>query len=277
METEQTRLDGLFSDFMTGLEVCTEHMEKTFGVTGLNEQLFGFKQSMSRSKNLKASPAWQILETAYRYAVEGTPPPNGFAYDLGSDPGFVLARAAPFGGFPSKDWETVVAACCARINLDNGYETDPEELALLAGVDVRFVRDAISARELSAREDGKGEASVSPVSASRWLLRREDFKPTQARDVALPMGSVKTPLDFRSAIVLARERAGIDTAQAAVKAGHPMVNAAVLERLERGMFCMTIDAIVPVAAAYGLEGKEFEEAVMRVFFRGEAEWHSERK
>lgn len=184
----------------------------------------------------------------------------------------MLAKATPLGGFPSKNWEFVVATSCARLCLDKGYEMDPENLALLAGVELSTVRSAINDGELLARDEGNGEASIRPTSASRWLLQRQDFKPTQVRDVALPIDSVKNPLDFRTAIVKARENAGIDTAQAAAAIGHPRVDAAALDRLERGLFGLPLEVLPSLAGVYGLDEKEFEAAVLRVFFHGDVDW-----
>ena len=273
MEKQEIRLEELYRVFSVELEKHMEITERVFGITGIMEQLFGSQTPSERSSFLKTNPAWRILETVYNYAVEGVPLPPDSINKMFSDAEFVLRTASYFGDFPSKEWANVISMSMVRNRMDYGGGVVAIDLALLAGVELRTVLDAVNDGKMLARDEGNGVVYISPVSASRWLLNRMDFKPTQARDVALPLGSVKTVLDFRTAILRAREKAGMDIAKAAAMVG-PMVDAADLERLERGILDLRAADRWRVAEAYGLDGKEFEEAASRVFYEREAAWMS---
>lgn len=180
METQRIRLEDLFRLFSAGVGECLWHAERPSRAFGLMGLLFGPPESAGCTEALRATPAWRIVEAAYRYGMEGVP----------SDFDPALER---LGGLmpPSGEWNTVIGTCEARRRLDGGAELDVDEIALLAMAGRRTVLDAINDGKLAAREEGGcGYLVVSPESASDWLLRRGDFQPTRAGDVAMPLERV---------------------------------------------------------------------------------------
>jgi len=68
----------------------------------------------------------------------------------------------------------------ARLSLDSGQPVSVEELAALAEMSDRSVRNALSA-EGGARLQADDSGRVSNEEALRWLAGRRNFKPTQRR------------------------------------------------------------------------------------------------
>ncbi|MGZ8212887.1 MAG: helix-turn-helix domain-containing protein [Methylosarcina sp.] len=69
----------------------------------------------------------------------------------------------------------------ARAALDNGDDLSLKELAILAGVDERTVRNAASSKDATSLKTKKsgGSTIVDSEEAKRWLASRPDFKPTE--------------------------------------------------------------------------------------------------
>jgi transcriptional regulator with XRE-family HTH domain len=72
-------------------------------------------------------------------------------------------------------------AANARVTLDNGDYLSLKEIALLAGVDERTVRNAASSKDANSLKTKKsgGSTIVDNDEAKRWLANRPDFKPTE--------------------------------------------------------------------------------------------------
>ncbi len=71
--------------------------------------------------------------------------------------------------------------CVARNHLDIGDDLNIKELALLAAVDERTIRNSASSKDensLNIKKSG-GSTIVENSEAIRWLSRRPDFKQTQ--------------------------------------------------------------------------------------------------
>jgi transcriptional regulator with XRE-family HTH domain len=69
----------------------------------------------------------------------------------------------------------------ARARLDDGDYLSLKEIALLAGVDERTVRNAASSKDENSLKTQKsgGSTIVNNDEAMRWLTTRPDFKPTE--------------------------------------------------------------------------------------------------
>jgi hypothetical protein len=141
-----------------------------------------------------------------------------------------------------------------------------EKLAFLAGVDVRTVRNAISAGELIGHKTDLG-LSIDNASARSWLNGRRGFKPTVIVGEAINgLQAVSTPADFGAYLVARRNKLGLDGKDKKIVVFHPGIDARAISEIEAGVFKLPINTAFPLADFYQLDRKEFLACVMRVFF-----------
>lgn len=273
IKTTSSTKDELRTDFITAAMGTFQALESQFAIEGVVEQVFGTNTD-PRKINLvfRLSPAWRTLSTLYEYAVNGVDKcPDGASSTIidGAD---VLQLASSEEYRPSAEWEAIVWMADGRHSLDDGSPVILEKLALLAKVDIRTVRNAISAGDLVALKikgnTAREQIHIDNASARRWLLGRKGFKPTVLKheDQTLSLGNVTTPSDF--AAFLVAQRAVIDRNGAAEKlvVFHPNVTGNALNEIEAGVFNMPLDAVFPIADFYQVSRKELLDCVMRVFF-----------
>ncbi len=75
----------------------------------------------------------------------------------------------------------VLALAEARMELDDGRNLSIEQVALLAGIDDRTMRNAMYVQgegHIGATKESYGGYTVTAVEARRWLCRRSDFSET---------------------------------------------------------------------------------------------------
>lgn len=155
---------------------------------------------------LRASNAWLTLSALFDYAVDVVQF-DLHAEDIVVGGAEVLSLATSENACPCDEWHQIVAMGDGRFALDAGDSVVVEKVALLANVDVRTVRNAISAGELGAEKVG-GVTLIENASARAWLLTRKGFRPTVLGDnVTTSMESVATPAEFGT--FLRRQRAKI--------------------------------------------------------------------
>ncbi len=269
------RKESLFEDFYRTARATFETLEIQFALKGICEQVFGGTPADS-GRNveaemhlLRANPAWRTLSALYDYAIDGLQhggDPESIVID-GSD---VLWLVTAENDRPSDEWRDIVAMSDGRFALDDGSAFSHNKLALLANVDLRTVRNAISAGELASFKQDD-EVLVENRSARRWLLGRKGFKPTvmQGDSATLQIDDISTPASFGAYLSDRRKRLGL-----AIEAGKPLVlhrrvSLDVLIQLEAGVFTSTLDAVFPMADFYQVGRKAFLNCVMRVFFNEE--------
>ncbi|MCA8947609.1 MAG: hypothetical protein KDB29_15340, partial [Planctomycetes bacterium] len=157
-----------------------------------------------------------------------------------------------------------------RNALDGGSSVLMEKLAYLADVDVRTVRNAISAGELVAFKVTDGlqpGIHIENASARSWLQGRRGFTPTVYRgETAQAIGDVSSPAEFGAFLVARRDQLGLDAGEGKLLPLVPGVNAKGLAAVEAGVFELPLNAVNPLADFYQLDRKAFLECVMRVFF-----------
>jgi hypothetical protein len=88
----------------------------------------------------------------------------------------ILANASSAGSA----LDSIRALASGRWALDHGGSLTPQQIARLAEVDLKTVRNAISAKEM-ATEDG----TVPAASALEYLSKRRNFRPSQWRESGL--------------------------------------------------------------------------------------------
>lgn len=263
---KRTAKEDLFGGFYYAALAALEALEFQYDVEGVVEQVFGpdpQDNEEEAKRRLRESRPWRTLSDLYDYAVDGVDhgnEPPSIVID-GSD---VLKLATSENHRPADEWDEIVSMADGRFALDDGMSIELYKVALLAGVDVRTVRNAISAGELTASKHGD-MVFVENSSARRWLHGRKGFKPTVHRDAGDlgELASVKTPAAFGAFLAARRQRLGLGSSVVPLVPGVP---AEELAKLEAGMFPVPLDAAFPMADFYQVSRKEFLEAVMRIFF-----------
>lgn len=267
----------LFNDFFRSALGTMEALEQHYGVTGVVEHIFG-KDGSSRENedqakaSLRKSYAWTELSALYEYALHGIVSdldgPSSVVIN-GSD---VLKLATSEEWWPSSEWDDIIAMGDGRFALDDGEEITIYKLSLLAKVDQRTVRNAISAGHLVVNKRNtmlEGEQlCVENASARRWLYGRKGFRPTvvTSDDHLLNLTTLSGPAEFGSFLVSQRKRIGLDTEDGKLVVLHTSVDPQVIAQLEAGIFSLPLDAVFPLADFYQVSRKELLDTVMRVFF-----------
>lgn len=269
-------MDQLFDDFYNAAEGTFRSLEVQYLVNGVCDQIFGVDADEETGKSsLRKSHAWNTLEALYEYAVNGVEPGKGFEGpdSLVIDASDVIKLASSENYLPSDTWEDLIAMGDGRFGLDSGNPVLPYKLALLANVDIRTVRNAISAGELIAfKSEFDGEAYVENGSARRWLHGRRGYKPTVKNENAasgLPIEGISTPAEFSAMLLSQSKQIGLSEQEATPSVEHPCVTQKALSELEAGIFALPLDAVFPIADYYLLDRKKFLQCVMRVFFNEE--------
>lgn len=274
-KTQASVIEQLFHDFYHAAQGTFRALEVHYLVNGVCEQIFGVDSDEEAGKaNLRKSYAWATLVALYEYAVNGVEPGEGFegSDDLVIDASDVIELASSENYMPSAKWDTLIAMGDGRFALDSGNPILPYKLSLLANVDIRTVRNAISAGELVAfKSEFDGEVYVENGSARRWLHGRRGFKPTLKEEdsAGVSIDSVSTPAEFGAMLASRRKNIGLNEQEAKPSVAHPSVTPLALSELEAGVFALPLDAIFPLADYYLLDRKKLLQCVMRVFFKEE--------
>lgn len=273
--TQAKIMDRLFDDFYYAAKGTLDALEDRYAINGVCAQIFGDDADDSTAKeHLRKSYAWATLQAIYDYAVHGIRPSaeHDGESSLVINASNVLKLASSEDYWPSKEWDNIIWMGDGRFGLDEGSPILLEKLALLANVDVRTVRNAISSVELvSFKKDSDGGIYIENASARRWLLGKKGFKPTVLQnDIAHnKLANVQTPADFGLFIAAQKKRIGIDQVDKKLVPRYPCARPDTLAELESGVFNLPLDAVFPVADFYQLHRKEFLACVMRVFFPDE--------
>ncbi len=164
----------------------------------------------------------------------------------------------------------IVARGDGRFCLDDEEDIHLDKLALLAEVDIRTVRNAISAGELSAvkRNDIVHPGIyVDNSTARRWLQGRRGFKPTVFHGRASQhIEHIGSPSEFGAFLTARRNELGLDVSENKLVPLCPGVDAKSIVTIEAGVFALPLSAVNPIADFYQLNRKTFLSCVMRVFF-----------
>lgn len=271
--------EELFEDFFDTAWNSLFALELQFGIEGVRDQVFGKDAEEPEAKEkLRNSPAWKTLTRVYDYAVNGVDPEDDTPDSLVIDGSDVLKLVASENYWTCETWDNIIAMGDGRFSLDDGNPIALYKVALLAKVDIRTVRNAISAGELIAFKSGDGgEVFIENASARRWLHGRRGFKPTvsQSSQEVQHLETITTPAKFGVFLTARREQLGLGNEADKPLISHPSATPQAISQLESGVFTLPLDAVFPVADFYQLDRKTFLQCVMRVFFCEEMRMLSE--
>lgn len=273
------RKDRLFEDFCSNVVDTVWRLERLFELQGLEAGLFGSEVptlhgglSPVTKDALKQNRSWKLLSQLYDYAVEGIDAidaPGSESDGTSSlviDAGEVIALLSGEEAGPSDEWHDIIRMGDGRFALEDGQALDVARVALLANVDMRTVRNAISAGALVTTKHHE-DVLIANESARAWLMSRKGFKPTSvAGGTRETIAEVQSVSEF--AAFLRERRAGLPTPAPLLDA-YPGLTAAVLAEAEAGVFRAPLGAVWPMADFYGVVREELLACVMRVFFPDE--------
>lgn len=275
---KQLNKEELFENYFSTASEVLATFEDTFAVNGVWSTVFGTAgdgaggftsadETRAAKDRVRQSSAWGQLSALFDYAVDGRLPSDHAPEDTVIGGAEVLSIITIENCAPAEEWDDIARRGDARFALDTGTALDLERVALLAEVDVRTVRNAVSAGELVAHKVAGEGLTIDNSSARQWLLGRRGFKPTITSDeTAADLSSIKTPAEFAAFLAAQRRRIGLDTRDHKLAVLHPAVDARGLRELEAGVFRFPIDAAYPLADFYRLDRTPFLGCVMRVFF-----------
>ncbi len=267
--SERWNKQTLFDNFCACTRQAVTDWETFFGVEGMAEQVLG--EPVHAYKNaeqiLRESNAWETLMALYDYATEGITAGRE-EQCIVLDAGSILKLLQTEMMWVSEEWFEILTMGDARYGLDNGAPLSIERIALLANIDIRTVRNAVSAGDLIV-EQGVIDNSM----ARRWLYGRKGFKPTVVSNSSenLALEDIRTAPDFGAFLKKQRERIGLADGGQKLTIFHPCATANTIQQLEAGVFTLPLDAVFRVADLYQLSRKALLECVMRVFFTQELE------
>lgn len=275
---ERWNKQELFESFAICTREAVSNWESYFGVEGLAEQVLGepVHACMNADQTLRETNAWKTLMCLFDYATEGVaddPDEMSIVLDAAS----ILKLISTEMHWLSQEWDEIVTMGDARYALGDGMALDLERVALLANVDIRTVRNAVSAGELTVIQAPKDDPfprrtpMVDNASARRWLYGRKGFKPTISNSSSenLALENVHTAADFGTFLKKQRESIGLADSAQKLTIFHPCATAGTIQQLEAGVFMLPLDAVFRVAEFYQLSKKALLECVMRVFFSEE--------
>lgn len=169
-------------------EEILEVLGKNFYLACLNQPLVSYMENDETGcreltiDDIKENPIAHDINCALDYA-------KGYRFGDINDPenfldGMGLFRSITehlFNCIEDSKYKFLYDLTSARWTLDNGDSLNLKELALLAGVDERTVRNAASSKDVNSLKTKKsgGSTIVDNDEAKRWLVNRPDFKPTE--------------------------------------------------------------------------------------------------
>lgn len=275
-------LDALFKDFYATSKEVLSTFENVFGVQGICEQFFGMEISSYMidessdieiaSMNLvRRSGAWNSLRRLFEYAVHGIDVEHLCSSDVVIGGAEVVSFLRTENATLSERWEEIIWLADGRFALDSGDSIDIRKVALLAAVDVRTVRNAISAGDLIAFKDQfTNDLHVDNTSARNWLAGRRGFVPTAPRRSNLnDPTEIKQPFEFGALIKQRRVVLGLVDGSSNLVPTHSSINLTSLKELESGAFKLPLDAVFPLADYLQFNRNDFLDCVMRVYFQEE--------
>jgi hypothetical protein len=267
--------EALFDDYVSNLSQVIPVFEAVFQISGVCREILGTEdpfpyfdatvEGQVRDK-IETSSAWTTLSELYDYAVQGVQPD-------GLDDGSIVINAAEILSLittenyaPSTVWDRIVRLGDGRHAIDAGMEIGLDKLALLANVDERTVRNAISGGDLQSRKIDS-VVYIDNASARSWLRGRRGYKPTKVMASAnKDLADVLTSPELAAFLIDHRQQ--LESAASVHGRAVPTdVEAHGIRQLENGTFSLSLDSVFPLADCYQLDRGALLSCVMRIFYR----------
>jgi transcriptional regulator with XRE-family HTH domain len=254
-------------------EEILEVLGKNFYLACLNQALVGYSENDETGcrdltiDDIKESPLAHDIACAFDYA-------KGYRFGDINDPESFLDGMGVFRSLTEhlsnhmedSKYKFLYDVTNARWTLDNGDYLNFKELALLAGVDERTVRNAASSKEensLKIQKSG-GSTIVNNDEAKRWLSSRPDYKPTEyIEDTTLDTPRYfEDEAGFGRYLTHRREELGLTLDGIASTVG---VSADVVSDLEKGLDRINLSQVGKLSSILEEDRSRFMKDYMRIF------------
>jgi hypothetical protein len=265
--------EELFEDFVRTSVQVFQNIEMVFGIvvceeaTGVNwDANENEPETIEAAKHyMRGGEGWRWLSEAYDYAFDGVLGAER-PEDLVTSVADIISHLDTFNTKPSPEWANFLARGDGRFSLDNFKTVSIETLALLASVDIRTVRNAISAGELTSQKMGSN-VYIDNASARNWLSGRRSFRPTQMKFVGIGrFTSISSPAEFGSFLSAQRKKLGTEIDDKKLVLFHPLIDSKAIKEIEMGMFKLPLDTVTPLSDFYQIDRKDFLVTIMKVFY-----------
>ncbi|NHC03463.1 hypothetical protein G9F31_06730 [Acinetobacter sp. 187] len=278
-------------DFFQNIYECAlgnfSTMENYMGIKGIIGQVFDIdsyelgsaydlpefthKHEEDRAKqHFMNHRIWYPFECVYEYAVNG----NGqkccldeitdcidFSHILNSDHFQISTKS-----------HEVITMALVRYNLEhdtyvNYFNADvcnyPLAIALLADVDVRTIKNAVSSQEIETIT----KIHLSAPSLKQWLLKRKGFKPTfySEKDTSYTFNS---PTSFAKLLKDCREKLDKDFNPSDLISTYPN-NPNILEELELGIFNLPMNSVSLISKTYDIPYPTLLKQILKTYYPNE--------
>ena len=265
--------EELFEDFVRTSVQVFQNMEMVFGIAELCAEATGVNwtadesdpETIEAAKHyMRNEEGWRWLSEAYDYAFDGILGAER-PEDLVTSAAEIISHLDTYNTKPSPVWANFVARVDGRFSLDNFKTVSIETLALMASVDIRTVRNAISAGELTSQKMGSN-VYIDNASARNWLSGRRSFRPTQMKCVGVGGTSISSPAEFGSFLSVQRKKLGTEIDDKKLALFHPLINSKAIKEIEMGMFKLPLDTVTPLSDFYQIDRNDFLVTIMKVFY-----------
>ncbi|MFV5508903.1 MULTISPECIES: hypothetical protein [unclassified Acinetobacter] len=263
-------------------------MQAYMGIYGIMEQVFGvreyedlgsayelptfkIKQDEEKARTyFRNSSIWYPFEWVYEYAVNG----NGYKCcidELTDCVDFIHIIHSDHFQITAQSNEIVTMAL-VRHALEhdptvNYFDADncnyPKAIAQLAGIDLRTLKNAISAGEIET----VSKYVLCATSLKHWLLRRKGFKPTFYKKEEQQF-FFNSPLSFSNTLKDAKKELTTPFNPSDLLEKYPEIPN-VIEQLESGIFNLPLDSVSIIAKAYGIPYPILLKEILKTFYPNE--------
>jgi hypothetical protein len=274
--------ENVFQATRETIEILKVHFLIDIQSLVFGEENDGFDE---KSKDFfRASLAGIELNELYEYAINGIVAGSQYDTHNYSDRSYIATNGEAVVEFLtsnhsqlSQEWHDLFWMADGRFSLDGGEDISLTKVALLGKVDLRTVRNAVSAGQLVTVTKEKmfehDTVFVENTSARRWLLGRKGFKATPLVNTEMEqIGEVCTPAGFAAFLINQRKQIETDLGADDIanrSVNHPGVDQTAMKELESGVFSLHLDTVFPIADFYQVSRKDMLNCVLRTFFREE--------
>lgn len=277
MATQITK-NELFDNFFTTTVEVFSLLEDAFNLPSsyITEQNFNTNNASekvsSAEKRLEQSDAWQTVSKLYDYAINGIISDGGYtdiedaATELVIGGAEIISLITTENNEPHEAWDKIIMMGDGRFSLDTGNDIGIMKLALLADVDIRTVRNAVSSGELSSTKVDN-VVFINNRSAQLWLINRRAFKPTKfITSLKKDFGSINNGIELGAYLAMKRENLGLELPKQEIHAKKCSIQPTDIAQLESGVFNLPLYSIDLLADFYEVPSEELLDVIMTVYF-----------
>lgn len=209
------------------------------------------------------------IEGVYKYAVNASIRNHDHLMDCLTGMDMIWLKHTDFMEGWSKQhqnskYDFLYQLAYSRFQLDEDGDLDIKNLALLAGVDERTIRNAASAGTFEIKKSGSS-TFISNAEARRWLNNRPDFKPTQYIEITtgyLFDGYYHTGTGFGQFVALKRQEQELTLENIAKEIG---VEVDVIVDLEKGIDRIQLGQVSKLQNLLKIENNKLLSDYMEIF------------